>query len=219
MRALPRGGDDDARRGRVRLAVLQCVLDEAREDAVQCLAVPAHGWQIAELHLRSRVSNLRVQGCEDILEHLAQRDARLRCCFGCHTPAREGSGERLRARNKMGVMEALPTLASFELPKALIESESGALAERMKADLKARGMDVRNIPVPAEAFREQAEKRPARDLGLRDEGGRDQRAEHGNVEIRGMVRDEEHRRRCRHGAVHAHPEAEQLHQQIGRAHV
>ena len=68
-------------------------------------------------------------------------------------------GERLRARNKMGVMEALPTLASFELPKALIESESGALAERMKADLKARGMDVRNIPVPAEAFREQAEKR------------------------------------------------------------
>lgn len=67
--------------------------------------------------------------------------------------------ERLRARNKMGVMEALPALASFELPKALVESESGALAERMKSDLKARGMDVKNIPVPPEAFREQAEKR------------------------------------------------------------
>jgi len=67
--------------------------------------------------------------------------------------------ERLRARNKLGVMDALPALASFELPKALVESESGALAERMKADLKARGMDVKNIPVPPEAFREQAEKR------------------------------------------------------------
>ncbi len=67
--------------------------------------------------------------------------------------------ERLRVRNKTGVMEALPSLASFELPKSLVESESGALAERMKADLKARGMDVRNIPVPPEAFREQAEKR------------------------------------------------------------
>jgi len=68
-------------------------------------------------------------------------------------------GERLRGRNKLGVMDALPALASFELPKALVESESGALAERMKADLKARGMDVKNIPVPPEAFREQAEKR------------------------------------------------------------
>lgn len=67
--------------------------------------------------------------------------------------------ERLRMRNKTGVMEALPALASFELPKSLVESESGALAERMKADLKARGMDVRNIPVPPEAFRDQAEKR------------------------------------------------------------
>jgi len=68
-------------------------------------------------------------------------------------------GERLRGRNKLGVMDALPALASFELPKTLVESESGALAERMKADLKARGMDVKNIPVPPEAFREQAEKR------------------------------------------------------------
>jgi trigger factor len=29
----------------------------------------------------------------------------------------------------------------------------------MKADLQARGMDVRSIPVPPEAFRDQAEKR------------------------------------------------------------
>ncbi len=68
-------------------------------------------------------------------------------------------GERLKGRIKAGAMAALPALANFELPKALIDTESAALAERMKADLQARGMDVRNIPVPPEAFREQAEKR------------------------------------------------------------
>jgi trigger factor len=68
-------------------------------------------------------------------------------------------GERLRARIKNGVMESLVESVNFDLPRALVESESAALAERMKADLQARGMDVRNIPVPAEAFRPQAEKR------------------------------------------------------------
>lgn len=67
--------------------------------------------------------------------------------------------QRIRARTKASVMAALPTLANFELPKALVQSESEAIAERMKADLQARGMDVRKIPVPAEAFRDQAEKR------------------------------------------------------------
>jgi len=67
--------------------------------------------------------------------------------------------QRLRTRTKASVMAVLPALASFELPKALIQSESEAIAERMKADLQARGMDVRSIPVPPEAFRDQAEKR------------------------------------------------------------
>jgi trigger factor len=67
--------------------------------------------------------------------------------------------QRLRARTKTSVMSALPALATFELPKALVQSESEAIAERMKADLQARGMDVRSIPVPPEAFRDQAEKR------------------------------------------------------------
>lgn len=67
--------------------------------------------------------------------------------------------ERLRGRIKASVLETLVESASFDLPRALIESESASLAERMKADLQGRGMDVRNIPVPAEAFRPQAEKR------------------------------------------------------------
>lgn len=67
--------------------------------------------------------------------------------------------QRLRGRVKASVMNTLPSLATFDLPKALVDSESEALAERMKADLQARGMDVRSMPIPADAFREQAEKR------------------------------------------------------------
>ncbi len=40
-----------------------------------------------------------------------------------------------------------------------MEQESQALAERMKEDLKGRGVDVANIPVPPDAFKEQAERR------------------------------------------------------------
>jgi trigger factor len=68
-------------------------------------------------------------------------------------------GQRVRARVKSSVMNALPALASFDLPKALVESESAVLADRMKADLQARGMDIRSMPFPPDAFREQAEKR------------------------------------------------------------
>ncbi|MFT3804103.1 MAG: trigger factor [Burkholderiaceae bacterium] len=68
-------------------------------------------------------------------------------------------GQRLRARTKNNVMEALPSIAQIDLPKALVKAESAALGERAKADLQARGVDVKNLPVPADAFTEQAEKR------------------------------------------------------------
>lgn len=67
--------------------------------------------------------------------------------------------QRLRQRTKTSVLEALPALAEFEIPQSLVQGESEALAERTKADLKARGMDVEKIPVPMDAFKEQAEKR------------------------------------------------------------
>jgi trigger factor len=66
---------------------------------------------------------------------------------------------RVRARTKNNVMDVLPQLATFELPKALVGAESEALGERAKADLQARGVDVSKIPVPVDAFKEQAEKR------------------------------------------------------------
>lgn len=67
--------------------------------------------------------------------------------------------QRTRQRTKNTVLDALPGLAQFDLPQALIQSESEALAERTKADLQSRGVDLSKMPVPIDAFKEQAEKR------------------------------------------------------------
>jgi trigger factor len=67
--------------------------------------------------------------------------------------------QRVRGRVKTAVMEALPKLAEIEIPKSLVQSESESLAERARADFKQRGMDVKDLPIPAEAFAETAEKR------------------------------------------------------------
>jgi trigger factor len=67
--------------------------------------------------------------------------------------------QRLKARTKSSVMEQITKLADIELPRSLVEAESNVLADRMREDLKGRGIDVKNIPVPPEAFKEQAERR------------------------------------------------------------
>jgi trigger factor len=67
--------------------------------------------------------------------------------------------QRLRNRTKSAVMESLPSIATLELPKALVSAEGESLVERARADLQSRGVDVKNIPIPADAFTEQAEKR------------------------------------------------------------
>jgi trigger factor len=66
---------------------------------------------------------------------------------------------RLRARTKNSAMDQLPALAEFSLPSALVSDEQGRLAEMAKADLQQRGVDVKNMPIPVEAFKENAEKR------------------------------------------------------------
>jgi len=67
--------------------------------------------------------------------------------------------QRLRGRIKSAVMEALPALADIPLPQALIQAESETLAERTREDFKQRGMDVKDMPIPPEAFTESAGKR------------------------------------------------------------
>jgi trigger factor len=67
--------------------------------------------------------------------------------------------QRVRSRTKTAVMDALPKLADIELPKALVDAESASLGERARADLSARGVDVKDLPIPADAFAETAAKR------------------------------------------------------------
>ncbi len=68
-------------------------------------------------------------------------------------------GQRLKARHKVAVMDRLSESATLELPKALLDSENEALVERARQDLQARGVDLKNIPIPPDAFDEQARKR------------------------------------------------------------
>lgn len=71
---------------------------------------------------------------------------------------------RLKARTKENVMNALLGIATLELPKALVANEIGRLAEQAKQEFSSRGMDVKNMPFPPDAFEAQAQRRVA--LGL-----------------------------------------------------
>jgi trigger factor len=66
---------------------------------------------------------------------------------------------RLKARTKDSVMAALLASASFELPKALVQADQQRLAEMARADLAARGMQTKDLPMPPEVFAPQAERR------------------------------------------------------------
>ncbi len=67
---------------------------------------------------------------------------------------------RVAARNKQAVMNALETLATFDLPKALVDNELGRLVENARNDLKQRGIkDADKAPIPTEVFQPQAERR------------------------------------------------------------
>jgi trigger factor len=67
---------------------------------------------------------------------------------------------RVAARNKQAVMAALEKATTFDLPKALVDSEMERLVENARADLKQRGIkDADKAPIPAEMFQPQAERR------------------------------------------------------------
>ena len=71
---------------------------------------------------------------------------------------REVAG-RCKAKTKQAVMDALLAQAFFDVPKALVQSESQRLADQMRQDMASRGMNVKDAPIPPELFAEQAAKR------------------------------------------------------------
>ncbi len=67
--------------------------------------------------------------------------------------------KRLLAKVKEQVMDALLKVNPIEVPKALVQMESEQMAEAAKRDMEQRGMMMKNIPVEASWFTDQAARR------------------------------------------------------------
>ncbi|WP_018409784.1 trigger factor [Methyloversatilis thermotolerans] len=67
--------------------------------------------------------------------------------------------KRLQARVKNEVMNLLVEAHTFDVPTALVEQEAERMAEEAKANLASRGMSVKDIPVEAAWFNDQAVRR------------------------------------------------------------
>jgi trigger factor len=68
--------------------------------------------------------------------------------------------QRVLARNKTAVMDALIAASRLDLPKALVASELERMMNAAREDLKQRGIkDAETAPLPQELFETQAERR------------------------------------------------------------
>jgi trigger factor len=68
-------------------------------------------------------------------------------------------GARVKAKNKDSVMEALIKAAELDVPKALVDQDTQRLIEMTRQDMQQRGMNVKDMALPAELFTAQAERR------------------------------------------------------------
>ncbi len=66
---------------------------------------------------------------------------------------------RVKAKTKDSVMEALIKLTELEVPKALVDQDVQRLMEMTRRDMQQRGMNVKDMTLPAELFTTQAERR------------------------------------------------------------
>ena len=67
---------------------------------------------------------------------------------------------RLESQNKDAVMEALLKVTELQVPKVLVNDEAQRLADEMKQNFINQGMaDAKNLDLPIEMFKEQAERR------------------------------------------------------------
>jgi trigger factor len=75
---------------------------------------------------------------------------------------------RLKGRNKEAAMDLLLKVAQFDLPKALVQWESQRLMQQTVQEMEQRGMAMKGMQLPAELFKERAEKRVKLGLILAD---------------------------------------------------
>lgn len=67
---------------------------------------------------------------------------------------------RANSRTKTSVMDALINAASFDVPKALVESDAESRVAAAREELKQRGVpNADSMPIPAEAFSAESERR------------------------------------------------------------
>jgi len=66
---------------------------------------------------------------------------------------------RIKARLKEQVFKALVDRSTLELPQSLIEIETRNLAQAAQRDLEARGVKMKDVPIPADILKAQAERR------------------------------------------------------------
>jgi len=67
---------------------------------------------------------------------------------------------RAQARTKGSVMDALATACSFDVPKALVESDAQSRVAAAREELKQRGVpNADSVPIPIEAFTAESERR------------------------------------------------------------
>jgi trigger factor len=66
---------------------------------------------------------------------------------------------RVKAKTKDSVMDALIKTAELDVPKALVDQDTQRLMEMARQDMAQRGMNIKDMPLPAELFTAQAERR------------------------------------------------------------
>ncbi|WP_323003715.1 trigger factor [Denitromonas sp.] len=66
---------------------------------------------------------------------------------------------RIKTRIKEQAMDALLAANPIDVPKALVSREAEQLAENARRDMESRGMQTKDLPVSADWFTEQAERR------------------------------------------------------------
>jgi trigger factor len=67
--------------------------------------------------------------------------------------------KRTKISVKDQVMEALLAVASFDVPRSLVDNEIGRMQQAAVEDLKQRGMTTENLSLPAELFADRAARR------------------------------------------------------------